>query len=216
LSTAIYMRVSTDMQSVEAQRHALDQYCQQQPWADEPREYFQEDGISGKTPAFDRPAFGKIFRRCEKGEFKRIIVLRIDRLCRSVVDLHTVAKTLSGLGVDLVFATQDQITFDGGAISKYMLTQFGAAAELEADLISQRTKEGIAVRRAAGVRLGRPPREISPEVAKKWFERHQKGESWTDLAAEEGIPISTLRNYAIRHAKDETSQTVQPQQGVKK
>jgi len=196
-ATAVYMRVSTDMQSVEAQRVALDNFIDRKPWADDPRTYFEEDGVSGRTEALLRPVFSQVYNRAKEGEFDRIVVLRIDRLCRNVVDLHRVAEAMVSANVTLIFAAQEDVSFTGGAISKYMLTTFGAAAELEADLIRERTKEGIAVRRAQGVRLGRPPREIPEATLDLVLARQAAGEKWSVLARELGIPVSTLRQYAM-------------------
>jgi DNA invertase Pin-like site-specific DNA recombinase len=101
-------------------------------------------------------------RALERGDASALVVAKLDRLSRSMLDfagLMAKAQTQSWALVALDCAV-DTTTPAGEAMANVMAT----FAQFERRLIGQRTKEALAVRRARGVRLGRPP-SIAPEVA---------------------------------------------------
>jgi putative DNA-invertase from lambdoid prophage Rac len=83
----------------------------------------------------------------------------------------------------------------GDAISRLLLTVLGAVAEFERDLISDRTRLGLAAARRRGVRLGRPvePGPSAAEVRK----RRACGESWTAIADALGCTVAKARRLAV-------------------
>ena len=146
-----YVRVSTDRQGrsalgLDAQREAVGRYVQQA--GGEVAEEFQEVE-SGKR--CDRPQLAAALASC-RARRATLIIAKIDRLARNVRFLLSVVEGTGDEGV--VFC--DLPTLPAGPVGKFMLTQMAAVAELEAGLISQRTKAALGIAKARGVKLGNP------------------------------------------------------------
>ena len=109
------------------------------------------DRISGKTT--DRPELKKLMEYVRKGD--TVIVESISRFARNTKDLLELVERLTAKGVEFVSKKEaiDTTTPSG----KFMLTIFGAVAELEREYILQRQQEGIAIAKAQGVYKGRKP-----------------------------------------------------------
>ena len=143
-----YLRVSTDKQGrsglgVEAQREAVARYLNGGSWK-LVAEYVETE--SGKRS--DRPKLAAAL-----GHAKAIgatVFAKLDRLTRNV-DL---LRTLVSSDVDLVFCDLPHVP--PGAMGRFLLTQMASVAELEAGLISERTKAALAAAKARGVKLGNP------------------------------------------------------------
>lgn len=122
------------------------------------------DRLSGKNP--DRPELKKMMNYVRKGD--TVIVESISRFARNTRDLLDLVEKLSEKGVEFVSKKEaiDTTTPTG----KFMLTVFGAVAELEREYILQRQQEGIAIAKAEGKYRGRKPIERSnfDAVEKLW------------------------------------------------
>jgi DNA invertase Pin-like site-specific DNA recombinase len=144
-----YLRVSTDKQGrsglgVEAQRFAVESYLNGGPWTLE-AEYVEAE--SGKRS--DRPKLAKALAHA-KAIGATVVFAKLDRLTRNV-DL---LRSLVASDVDLVFCDLPHVP--PGAMGRFLLTQMASVAELEAGLISERTKAALAAAKARGVKLGNP------------------------------------------------------------
>lgn len=146
-----YYRVSTDQQGrsglgLEAQKAAVAAHvaAAQGRLADE-----FEEVESGKKS--DRPQLGRALAAC-RARRAVLVVAKLDRLARNALFLLTVAEGAGDAGV--VFCDLPQLP--PGPMGKFFLTLMAAVAELEAGLISQRTKAALAAAKARGVRLGAP------------------------------------------------------------
>src|SRR5271165_109033 len=144
-----YLRVSTDKQGrsglgVEAQREAVTRYLNGGSWK-LVAEYVETE--SGKRS--DRPKLGAALGHA-KAIGATVVFAKLDRLTRNV-DL---LRTLVSSGVDLVFCDLPHVP--PGAMGRFLLTQMASVAELEAGLISERTKVALAAAKARGVKLGNP------------------------------------------------------------
>ena len=151
-----YVRVSTIEQNTDRQEVAL-----QQIGIDK---YFTEK-VSGKNA--NRPELKKMLEYIREGD--SLYIESISRLARSTKDLLNIVAQLKQKGVELVSLKEniDTSTPQG----KFMLTVFGALAELERENTLQRQREGIEVAKAQGKHLGRPKAEIPKgfeEVYLKW------------------------------------------------
>jgi len=93
--------------------------------------------------------------------FDAILIVRIDRLGRSVRNLHNLLAELRHHGVELICTDQDIDT--SSPTGKLLFTILGAVSELELELIRERTKDGLARAIAQGKRLGRPPFAINTD-----------------------------------------------------
>jgi DNA invertase Pin-like site-specific DNA recombinase len=143
-----YLRVSTDKQGrsglgLEAQRAAVESYLDGGRWK-LAAEYVEAE--SGKRS--DRPKLIKALAHA-KAIGATVVFAKLDRLTRNV-DL---LRSLVASNVDLVFCDLPHVP--PGAMGRFLLTQM-ASAELEAGLISERTKAALAAAKARGVKLGNP------------------------------------------------------------
>jgi DNA invertase Pin-like site-specific DNA recombinase len=151
-----YVRVSTEEQAVsgaglEAQRRAILAECRRRGW--ELVEMIEDGGYSAKD--MKRPGVQEALRALEAGEATALVVAKLDRLSRSMLDFAALMATAQKQHWALVAldCAVDTSTPAGEAMA-HVLATFG---QFERRLISQRTKEALAVKRASGVRLGRPP-----------------------------------------------------------
>lgn len=176
-----YARVSTSGQSLEVQLEALAKAgC-------ETENIFQEK-LSGKV-ADSRKQLQACLKFIRKGD--TLVVTKLDRLARSVYDLHTIAQSLKEKGADLVALDQPEIDTTS-KYGKLVFSILGAVAELERDLILERTNEGRLRAKAKGVIFGRK-NKLTPSETKKL---KQEASTWegskADLAEKYGISRSSL------------------------
>lgn len=145
---ATYYRVSTQKQGksglgLEAQRSAVLAYLAGK--SQRVREFVE---IETGTAKRERPVLAQALDHCRlTGAL--LVVAKVDRLTRSVAFLHRVLES----GVDVRFCDLPHLE---GATGRFMLTQMAAVAELEAGMISQRTKAALEMAKTRGVKLGNP------------------------------------------------------------
>ena len=108
---------------------------------------------SGKL-APQKRKLGRVLRRMKKGD--TLIVSEISRLSRSLTEIMTIMGQCLEKEIS-IYTTKERYTFDNSINSKVLCFAFGLVAEIERNLISMRTKEALAVKKAEGVRLGRRP-----------------------------------------------------------
>lgn len=124
------------------------------------------DRASGKNA--DRPELRKMLTYVRQGD--TVIVESISRLARNTRDLLELVEQLTDKQVE--FVSQKEAIDTTTPTGKFMLTIFGAVAELEREYILQRQREGIAIAKEKGIYKGRKPIERSelPQVAAQWRE----------------------------------------------
>ncbi|WP_076194304.1 recombinase family protein [Mycobacterium sp. GA-1841] len=110
-----------------------------------------------------------------------LIVGKLDRLARDVVVANQIDRSATKSGWAIVFGDLDIDT--GTAAGKLQLSMFASFAQFERDRISERTKEPLAVKRAQGVKLGRPA-VLSAQVVKRIRKERKAGKSLRAIAAE--------------------------------
>ena len=108
---------------------------------------------SGKLP-YRKRKLGRLLRRLRSGDV--LIVTEISRLSRSLTEIMAIMGYCLEKKV-CIYTTKERYTFDNSINSKVLCFAFGLVAEIERNLISMRTKEALALKRAEGVRLGRKP-----------------------------------------------------------
>jgi DNA invertase Pin-like site-specific DNA recombinase len=118
------------------------------------------DFISGA--ASKKPALEKALKEARARHYDALLVVRLDRLARSVRQLLTLAEDLDRYGVALICSDQDIDT--KSASGRFFFTVLGAVAEFELELIRERTRDGLARAKDKGKRLGRPRNETRDEV----------------------------------------------------
>lgn len=157
-----YLRVSTRDQTTENQQQQMEDAGYQ---VDDDF-VFVDEGISGSVPAAKRPQLCEAIRTARKGD--TFLVVAIDRLGRSAVDVLGTAETLTKKGVRLVSLREG---FDlSTPVGKMMLHMMAGFAEMERAIIMERTDAGIARARAAGKHCGRPVHPLADRIAQLWSE----------------------------------------------
>jgi len=149
---AVYLRVSTDGQTTENQRLALEAVAAQRGWSIVAT--YEDAGVSGAKGRDKRPGLDTLLRDATRARFDAVMSWAMDRLGRSLADLIDTLRTLEGASVDL-FLHQQAIdtTMPAGRMFFHVT---GAFAEFERDMIRSRVNAGLDRARAKGVRLGRP------------------------------------------------------------
>ena len=150
MKTIAYLRISTDKQDEASQRQIITAALAGQPG--EPYEW-QADTASGGAPWQSRLIAG-ILCRADAGD--TIIVSEISRIARSTVGVLTFLQAAAEKGVSVI-AVKSGIRLDGSTASKIVVTVLAMAAEIERDLLRERTKGALDARKARGLPVGRQP-----------------------------------------------------------
>lgn len=174
-----YLRVSTDEQAtsglgLQAQRARIQSEADHRGWD---VVWLVDDGYSAKN--LHRPALTEALALLAAHEAEALIVAKLDRLSRSVVDFSNTLALAKKQGWSLVLIDLgvDTSTPNGKLVAGLM----AQIAEWERDIIAQRTREALAAAKARGQRLGRP-RATPDEVVAQVVELHQRGLSLRAIA----------------------------------
>jgi len=144
-----YLRVSTDAQDTENQKHGIIAYAKEKGFVDV--EYIA-DSVSTKVDWHDRK-LGEMVKTAIKGDI--IIFSEISRMARSTLQVLEIMRDCANKGVE-VHIVKTKMIIDDSIQSKAMVLVYGLVAEMEKSFISIRTKEALARKKAEGVILGRP------------------------------------------------------------
>lgn len=176
-----YLRVSTSEQAesragLEAQRAAILAEAQRRGWAEV--EFVEDAGYSAKN--INRPGLEDTLRRLRRGEASILVVHKMDRLSRSLLDFAGIMQRAQREGWALVAldSPADLTTPSGEAMAGVM----AVFAQLERRLIGERTRAALAQRKAEGVQLGRR-RAVAPEVEHRIHALKADGLSVRKIAA---------------------------------
>jgi DNA invertase Pin-like site-specific DNA recombinase len=144
-----YIRVSTDKQSVDNQRFEIEQFCEKQNIT---IDHWIEETISGaKLP--EKRLLGSLLAEAKTGDL--IICSELSRLGRSLLMIMSILNHLMENEVK-IWTIKDNYRLGDDIQSKILAFAFALSAEIERDLISQRTKEALSRKQSEGVSLGRP------------------------------------------------------------
>lgn len=189
-----YIRVSTDKQTVENQRFEINQFCGKQEMV---IERWIEETISG-TIEVDKRTLGKLLKKTQKGDI--LICSELSRLGRSLFMIMEVLNSCMKKDVQ-VWTIKDNYRLGNDISSKVLAFAFGLSAEIERNLISQRTKEALARKKAEGVILGRPIGRKSTKVKlsgqeKKISDLIKKNVSYSAIGRILGVHRLTVSKFA--------------------
>jgi len=178
---AIYVRVSTDKQTIENQVAALRQIAERRGW--EVVEQDHDAGISGAKGRDSRPGLDQMLKDASKRKFD---VIWLGRL---IIDLLGTIQTLEACGVDLYL---DQQSIDTTTpAGKLMFQVCGAFAEFERGMIRQRVHAGLKRAVAQGKQLGRP--RIDAALEKRIQAQLRLGKGMLRVARECGVGSGTAQ-----------------------
>lgn len=188
-----YIRVSTDKQTVENQRYELNQFCEKNvlvinKWI--------EETISGSKNLHNRK-LGKLLKKMKKGDI--LICSELSRLGRNLLMIMGILNECMNRDIQ-VWTIKDNYRLGSDINSKVLAFAFGLSAEIERNLISQRTKEALARKRAEGVVLGRPKGRKSSKTKltgqeKKIQELLDKKVSYSAIGRILGVHRLTVSSY---------------------
>lgn len=148
MTTFAYIRVSTDAQDLDSQRHGVIEYARRNGWGD--LTYF-EDKASGRKDWRERD-LGRLIDTAGKGDV--LLVAEVSRLARSTKQVLDILEVAAKKGVTVHFA-KENLKMDGSMMSHVVATVFALVAQIEASFISARTTEALAKRKAEGLPVGR-------------------------------------------------------------
>ena len=151
MKTVAYLRVSTRLQNLANQKLAILEFSQKRRF---PIDQFIESRISSRQSPLER-RINEMLGTLEPGD--RLLVSELSRLGRSLGQIVAILDGLAKAGIAFV-ALKENIRIEGARDiqTKVMTTLFALFAEVERDLISERTREGLAKARSSGRKLGRP------------------------------------------------------------
>lgn len=192
-----YLRVSTDKQDVDNQRHGLLEYANSNNLV--PLE-FHEDTISGKKSWRDRK-IGQILEQAQAGD--TLIAAEVSRMARSTLQVLEILQLAVEKEIN-VHIVKNNLRIDDSLQSRITVTILGLAAEIERDFISARTTEALARRRALGLPLGRPKGAKAKKVKLDEHEKDiinflKKGVSKLSIAKIVECSPSTLYDWIERN-----------------
>lgn len=144
-----YIRVSSDKQTVENQRYEIEEFCKKESIC---IDKWIEETVSG-TYNYTQRKLGRLIKRGKSGD--TIICSELSRLGRKMYMIMEILSICSNRGCQ-VWTIKDGFRLGDNVQSKTLAFAFGIAAEIERNLISQRTREALAQRKAMGIKLGRP------------------------------------------------------------
>ena len=143
-----YIRVSTEKQHPENQKDEICRYATRNEWT---VDKWVVEVVSGKKQVKGRK-LGSLLKKMKKGD--TLIVTEISRLSRSLTDIMSLMGKCMSKGIN-IYTIKEKYCFDDSINSKVLCFAFGLVAEIERNLISLRTKEALALRKAEGKQLGR-------------------------------------------------------------
>ena len=144
-----YVRVSTGKQHPENQKDEISRFATANNFT---IDKWAVEIVSGKK-AYNGRKLGRTISQMKKGD--TLIVSEVSRLSRNLTDIMTIMGTCLKKGIN-IYTVKEKYRFDDSINSKILCFAFGLVAEIERNLISLRTKEALALRKADGIILGRP------------------------------------------------------------
>ena len=195
-----YIRVSSDRQTVENQRFEINKFCERENLT---IDGWIEETISG-TKAYNKRQLGMLLKRIKKDDL--IICAELSRLGRNLFMIMEILSLCMQKECQ-VWTIKDNYRLGEDIQSKVLAFAFGLSAEIERNLISQRTKEALDRKRALGIKLGRPKGALSKHVKLSGKEDairilRAEGTSYAQIARLLHVDRSTLSRFVQSRALD--------------
>lgn len=143
-----YLRISTGKQFLSNQQKEIRRYAENRNWV---IDRWVTEVASGSRKGSDRK-LGALLGQMKRGD--TLIVTEVSRLSRTLTDIMGIMGLCLEKGINL-YTTKEGYSFDNSINSKVLCFAFGLVAEIERNLISLRTREALALRKAEGITLGR-------------------------------------------------------------
>lgn len=193
MRTVLYYRVSTDDQTVLPQQQELRAYALQRGWT-VTAEY--TDIVSGSKSS--RESLDLMMLRIRQHHFDAVLVVKLDRLARSLSHFAQLVSEFDKHGVALVCPGQGIDTSKSNPAGRLQMHVLAAVAEFERSLIVERTKAGLAAAKSRGKKLGKPSVRLPAnhvEIINQWL--NDGGVQLRELATRlNGVSVSTAYRLA--------------------
>lgn len=157
-------------------------------------DFWHEDTVSGSTNAMGRPGFAAMLEKMREGE--TLIVSKLDRLGRDAIDVIATVRMLAERNVRVIVHSLGGVDL-ASPTGKLLVTMLAAVAEMERDLLIERTRLGINRARSEGRPIGRPAK-TSPEQRRELLGLLAAGQSVSALARKYDVSRATV--IAVRSA----------------
>lgn len=184
MKTAIYIRVSTDDQHVNAQYNEIIRTIPSTGYYS----VYNDSGVSGTTA--NRKELQRLFKDIEEGRINKVIVYKMDRLFRSLKDLINTLTLWDQKGVVFV-SVKDNVDLSTPT-GRLMMHLLGAFAEFEASLIRERVKAGMKNAKQNGTRSGKPIGRAPTDLNVESLKSLQRNLSYRGIAKATGVPKSVV------------------------
>lgn len=194
-----YGRVSTAEQTADNQRLEIER-------AGYAVEYWFADTVSGKAHAAQRKQFGDMLTKLRKKD--TVVVSKLDRLGRDASDVLATIKALAAMEAEVIVLQLGKVDLTSTA-GKLLVTMLAAVAEMERDLIVERTQAGLARAKAEGKTLGRPSK-TTPEQRKAMMQGYADQQSVSALAKLYGVSRATVLTVVKPSQGAESSDVAHP------
>lgn len=192
-----YLRVSSDEQDVNSQKQGVDKFAAEKGWTI--GKYITDEGVSGgKDP--DKRNLGPLLKLIQKGDV--IISSEISRLGRDLFMVMDILHFCMERGC-VIYTVKDKFVLGDDIQSKVLAFAFGLSAEIERQMIRQRTKEGLRLRMKMGVLVGRP---VGSELnthkldgeKERVLEQFKWGVPIRRMAKNFGVDRNTMARFLVR------------------
>ena len=184
MRAAIYARVSTGDQHNEIQIRELTEYAARRGWESAG---VYEDHMTGAKAR--RPGLDRLMTDARSRQFDAVLVWKLDRFGRSLVNCVAGIQELAALGVRFLAVSQGLDTDQANPTSRLLLHILAAVAEFERELIKERVRAGIKNAKANGKELGRPRRVFDRQRA---LDLRSQGLSYPQIARTLGVGQGTI------------------------
>ena len=185
MKAALYVRISTAHQNSALQLAELEKYLAERRW---PAANVYQDVISGARTS--RPGLNQLLADAAAGKFDCVLVWKLDRFGRSLVDCLNNIQALERAKVRFISITQNLDTSHADPAGRFLLHVLGAAAEFERSLIKERVAAGLAQAKKDGKQLGRPRKIFRRDELKRL--REEEGLSLREIGARLGLTLATV------------------------
>lgn len=190
--TYAYLRVSTDSQTIENQKLEIKKYCREHRIYHV--QYFSD--VKSGTVDFKKRELKTIIDNLNRDDL--IIVTEISRLGRSISMIFEIMQRILDKGAKLIALKNNFVLNEDDIASKVLIFAFGLSAEIERNLISERTKLGLQRAKQQGKKLGRPKGyKVKPKLQKykKEIIELLKTETKTYICKKFNVSFPTLQNF---------------------
>ena len=188
-----YIRVSTDDQTVKNQKDMIERAGYRVD------KWLADEGVSG-TIDWTKREINIAIEEANEGD--TIIVAELSRLGRSLKQILEIVELCQKKKVNIIMIREGIQTNNDSPVNKLLLSILGSLAEMERNLISQRTKDALALKKKNGVVLGRPVGRTTPvekmklyPKSKQILEWHRDGVSYTEIGRRLGVHRVTVSNF---------------------